>query len=529
MVHMRAKKCIVSRKNRVPLVMLIWDGFGISKREEGNATALAKMPTWHRLLKEYPNTTLRADGEAVGLPKGQVGNSEAGHMTIGSGRPVDTDVVRINEEIKKKTFHDNPALLRAVAHVTRRHSTLHMMGLLTNRSSGHSYPDHLTALLKFVEELHVPRVILHLFTDGRDTSPHTAPKLLADLEKRLPKNCSVGTIIGRYYAMDRNRFWERTERAYNALVLGEGLRAPTAMDAVNRAYNRGESDEFIQPTVIGRPRSKKTAEIRNDDAVIFWNLRSDRARQLTKPFVQTCFEKCEPNAFVRKAVRKGLLFVTLTEFGAALDNVVAAYTSRGITGTLVEALRSESQYYVAESEKYVHITYFLNGGYDRVRFGEHRVYIPTHRVERYDEKPEMRAKEIAKAVVKALGEGADFVCANFANADMVGHTGNLPAAVIACEALDMALGEIWKSIQKHCARLIVTSDHGNAEILVAPDGTPDTEHNGSPVPFCLAGNIPARLRLRNNGALADIAPTILKLLRVRAPEQMTGESLVRIG
>jgi len=523
-----AKNCRSPKKNHAPVVLLIWDGFGISKRTDGNATKLAKMPTWQKLLKEYPNTTLRADGEAVGLPKGQVGNSEAGHTTIGAGRPVDTDVIRINEEIKKRTFHDNPALLRVVAHAMRRHSTLHMMGLLTNRSSGHSYPDHVFALLKFVEELHVRRVVLHLFTDGRDTSPHSAPKLLAELEKRMPKNCTIGTIIGRYYAMDRNRFWERTERAYNALVLGEGFRAPTAMDAVNRAYNRGESDEFIQPTII-RSASSKPQCIQNDDAIIFWNLRSDRARQLAKPFVQACFEKCEPHAFVRKTVRKNILFVTLTEFGSELGSAVAAYTNRGITGTLVEALRSESQYYVAESEKYVHVTYFLNGGYDRTRFGERRVHIPTHRVERYDQKPQMRAKEVGRAVVRALGQGANFVCANFANADMVGHTGNLPATVQACEALDGALADIWKAVQRRCARLIVTSDHGNAEILVASDGTPDTEHNPNPVPFCIAGSIPARLRLRSNGELADIAPTVLALLGVEAPEQMTGRSLLRKG
>ncbi len=518
------------RSGKPPIVLLIWDGFGMSKRKEGNATALAKMPTWRKLWNENPHTALEADGEAVGLPKGQVGNSEAGHTTIGAGRPVETDVVRINKEIRKRTFQDNPALRRAVAHVKREHSTLHMMGLLTNRSSGHSYPEHLYALLRFCETLRVPRVVLHLFTDGRDTPPHFAQKLIADLEKRLPKNVTIGSIVGRYYAMDRNRFWERTERAYDALVLGKGLRAASAMDAVNRAYNRGESDEFIQPTLIKQPNAKPQC-VRDNDAVIFWNLRSDRARQLTKPFVLKCFETCEAlPTFKRKAVRKNLFFVTLTEFGAELDDVVAAFTSRGITGTLVEALRSEAQYYISESEKFVHVTYFLNGGYDHVRFGEHRIQIPTHRVQRYDEKPEMRAKEIGRGVIRALEHGGDFICANFANADMVGHTGNLPATIRACEALDDALADIWKAVQKACATLIVTADHGNAEALTAPDGSPDTEHNPDPVPFCIAGHgIPSRLRLRANGALADIAPTILGLLKIEPPEQMTGRTLIRKG
>ncbi len=509
------------------MTLLIWDGFGVSKRKEGNATALAKMPMWHKLLRENPNTLLESDGEAVGLPSGQVGNSEAGHTTIGAGRPIETDVVRISAEIKKHAFYKNPALLRAVAHVTRHHSTLHMMGLLTNRSSGHSYPDHLFALLKFVKEMRVPHVVLHLFTDGRDTPPHLAPKLLADLEKRLPKNCTIGSITGRYYAMDRNKFWERTERAYNALVLGEGYHAPTPVDAIGRAYNRGESDEFIKPTLIKANGSKPQC-IRDNDAIIFWNLRSDRARQLTKPFVLKQFESSEQTpTFKRKAIRKGVFFVTLTEFGAELDSVVAAYPSRGITGTLVEALRSHRQYYIAESEKFVHVTYFLNGGYDRIRFGEHRIHIPTVRVERYDEKPQMRAKEIGRAVIRALDDGADFVCANFANADMVGHTGNLAASVTACEALDAALGEIWKSVQSHCGVLMVISDHGNAEEVVAPDGTPDTEHNPNPVPCCLAGRLPSNTRLRKNGQLADVAPTILHLMKIDIPEQMSGSSLIR--
>ncbi len=523
---LKKSKNVKRTKGYKPVVLLIWDGFGICPVKEGNATLLAKMPTWRRLLKKCPHTTLNADGEAVGLPKGQVGNSEAGHMTIGAGRTVETDLVRINKQIKRNTFHDNPALLRTIAHVTRNKSTLHMMGLLTNRASGHASPEHLYALIKFAEELHFKKVILHLFTDGRDTPQFHAVKLIQDLEEHLPKSFVIGSIMGRYYAMDRNRFWERTERAYHAIVGCKGLHADTPIKALEQAYARGESDEFIQPTMICR--DKTCAQCVNDkDAIIFWNLRSDRARQLVKPFVMPAFEKDEEGSFTRKIKHKNVFLVTLTEFGTDLDNVIAAYPNRDIEGTIVEALRSHKQYYIAESEKYVHVTYFFDGGYDRARFGEKRVLIPTIRVDRYDEKPQMRAKEIAKSVIRSLDRGADFVCANMANADMVGHTGNLPATIKACEALDEALHILCPIIKKKKATLVVISDHGNAEVVIHPDGTPDTEHNPNPVPFALAGQYPKSVRLRKDGTIADVAPTILDLMNVKKPQAMTGKSLLK--
>ena len=523
-----AKKKASSSKKRRPVALLIWDGFGISENPNGNAIAHAKMPTFDRLWKKYPHALLKADGEAVGLPKGQVGNSEAGHMTIGAGRRVETDLVRINKEIKKNTFHDNPALLRAAAHVMRHHGVLHLMGLLTNHASGHSYPDHLYALLKFVEELRLPRVILHLFTDGRDTPPYHAVKLVQELQKRLPKNVYIGSIMGRYYAMDRNRFWERTKRAYDALVGCDALHARDPIDAIEKAYARGESDEFIQPTFIC-PNKTCLRCIQDNDAVVFWNLRSDRARQLVKPFSMPDFEHVQDGAFTRKIKRKHLFFVTLTDFGSDIANVVPAYGNRDIQGTLVEALRDQRQYYIAESEKYVHVTYFFDGGHDQARFGEQRINIPTHRVERYDQKPRMRACEIAKKIVKVIEKDADFVCANFANADMVGHTGNFGATVTACEALDDALCCVCKAIMKKKGTLIVMSDHGNAELVIRKDGTPDTEHNSSPVPFLIAGTIPKGKRIRSLGELADAAPTILDLMGIEIPELMNGLSLFRRG
>lgn len=509
-----------------PVTLLIWDGFGMSKKKEGNAILQAKMPTFNRLWTHYPHSLLSADGESVGLPPGQVGNSEAGHMTIGAGRPVETDLVRINKEIKKNTFHDNPALLRASAHITRNHGVMHLMGLLTNHSSGHANPDHLYALLRFVEELRIPRVILHLFTDGRDTPQYHAVKLVQELQKRLPKNVYIGSIMGRFYAMDRNRFWDRTKAAYEALIGHKGLHARDPIDAIEKAYARGESDEFIQPTFIC-PNMTCLRCVNDHDAVVFWNLRSDRARQLVKPFMMPHFEKDQPGAFRRSARRKDVVFVTLTEFGSDLDGVIPAYPNRDINETLVETLSRFDQHYVAESEKYVHVTYFLNGGHDQVRFNEKRFNIPTIRVERYDQRPRMRAIEIAKQIEKSLGKGADFVCANFANADMVGHTGNFAATVKACEALDDALAIVFRATQKHKGIVIVMSDHGNAEFVQRADGTPDTEHNPNPVPFLMAGRVPKTLQLRTRGGLADVSPTILELMNVEKPKAMTGRSLLR--
>lgn len=507
-----------------PLVLLVWDGFGESPAKEGNAELLARMPTWRKLLAAYPKTQLDADGEAVGLPPGQPGNSEAGHATIGAGRPVESDQVVIDRDIRRHQFENNPALLQAAAHCIRHKSTLHMMGLLTNGRSGHASPKHVQALVKFAVGMRLPRISLHLFTDGRDTPPFHAAHLAAELEKQLPPNVNIASIMGRFYAMDRNKFWERTALAYGALVGGRGAIANSPVQAVTQAYNRGESDEFITPTVICRDGGC-VAPVMDHDGVIFWNLRTDRARQLTKPFVMRDFELNEPAAFRRQAVRKDLCFVTLTEFGKDLDSVVAAYPHREVPGTIVEALRSKRQLYAAESEKFSQVTYFLNGGTDRPRFGEERIRVPSPRVARYDHAPKMRSAELARRIAAALDGEYDFVLANFANADMVGHTGNLAAGIEACEALDAALAVIWEKVQGRHGALIVTSDHGNIEHMLSPHGGADTEHNMSPVPFLLACRQVKDRRLRR-GTLADVAPTVLKLMGIDKPKEMTGKSLI---
>lgn len=512
------------RPSKGPVVTLIWDGFGLSTQRKGNAVAEASMPNWNRLCGMYPTAQLRADGVDVGLPNTQPGNSEAGHETIGAGRAVPSDQVVIDESIRSHAFENNPALLRAAAHCIRERSTLHLMGLLTNGRSGHASPKHLQALIAFADRLRLPRVALHFFTDGRDCAPFQAVHLMAELEKKLPKRFVVASIMGRFYAMDRNRFWQRTEMAYDALVSGAGVSSESAIQAITQAYARGESDEFITPTIICR-NHRCVAPILDRDAVVFWNLRSDRARQLTKPFVVTDFETSERGVFYRKAVRRHLLFVTLTEFGKDLDSVVTAFPHREIPGTLVEALRYSKQLYASESEKFSQVTYFMNGGYDRPRFGEDRLRIPSPRVARYDHAPRMRADELAKKLVASMAGGYDFILANFANADMVAHTGNEPATIRACEALDDALGVIWKKVSAMRGTLIVTADHGNAERLMNASGGTDTEHNPDPVPLLVAGAA-AKGRPLRRGTLADVAPTILSLLGVPKPVEMTGRSLL---
>ncbi len=520
---MAKRKSQTVRLSQGPVVTVVWDGFGLAKPGPANAVSLAKMPHWKKLLAQFPSSQLVADGVAVGLPKDQPGNSEAGHATMGAGRPVMSDQVVIDEAILDKSFENNPALLRAAAHCLRKKSTLHLMGLLTANRSGHASPKHVHALIRFASSLGLSRIALHLFTDGRDTSPFHASHLLAELEKSLPKNVVIASVSGRFYAMDRNHFWDRTLLAYDAITSGRGLMAESAIQAVTQAYNRGESDEFITPTVVCK-NNTCIAPVLDHDTVIFWNLRSDRARQLSKPFVVRDFEATEHIA-KRHAFRRDVCFVTLTEFGKDLDSVIAAFPHRDVPGTLVEALRSKKQIYGAESEKFSQVTYFFNGGSDRPRFGEERIRVPSRRVARTDQAPQMRADELAKRVVAALEGEPDFVLVNFANADMLGHTGNIEAAVAGCEALDDALGVIWKKVQRLKGTLIVTADHGNVEAMKSAQGGMDTEHNPNPVPLLVAGEA-VKLKKLRRGTLADVAPTILDLLGVLAPSEMTGHTLL---
>jgi len=507
-----------------PLVLLILDGFGLSRNKDGNAPMRAKMPAFKRLLRKYPHTTLRADSESVGLPHGEVGNSEAGHQTIGAGRQILADKVIIDRAIKDKSFFSNPALLQAIDHAKKNNSTLHLMGLLTNSQSAHASLAHVFALIKLCRSHKVQNIAIHLFTDGRDTHPFHALKLLNELESKLPKNFQIATISGRFYAMDRNRNWKRTKMVYDCLVHGKCCFAKSAALAIEQAYENGLSDEFIEPTAI--LNDHKPNRIKANDAVIFWNLRSDRARQLAKPFIASHFSDKNTSGFARGPKLKNLRFITLTEFGKQLDHAIAAFPHHEITDTLVEALRSRKQIYIAESEKYAHVTYFFNGGFDNPRFGEDRIRIPSARVKTFDQAPQMRAHEIAKKVASSVKKGYDFICANLANPDMVAHTGDFNATKKACEAVDRAIDTVYKATSKSGGTVIITADHGNAEEVRKKNGHTDTHHNANPVPFILCGAEFVGKHLKK-GSLSDIAPTILNLLHEPIPKKMTGKNLLK--
>lgn len=505
-----------------PLVLAILDGFGMSPSKIGNALYLARTPNLDYLKKHYPHTQLQASGRAVGLIAHQDGNSEAGHMNIGAGRVVEQDPVRINRAIREGTFFKNPAFKHVVMHVKKHHTALHLMGMLGNRESAHAYPEHLHALLRFAHDEGLKKVYLHLFTDGRDSPPHSAATLIHRLKRFMYPEQQIATIMGRYYGMERAKRWAVTEQAYNTLVIGgqKCMCAEHPEQAILQAYNRGETDEFITPTVI-----EQKGRIADTDAVIFFNLRSDRARQITKPFVQKQFFKDNPGSFRPKKKLPKLLFVTMTDFGPDLDHVISAFPAIQLSHTLPTSLQRLRQLYIAESEKYAHVTYFINGGYADPVNGEDRVKVESPLVSHYDMTPKMSAKQLTDIVIRCLRAGRyDFVCMNFANADMVAHTGNLSATVTALEEIDLQLGKLFQVIKDTKGVLVITGDHGNAEeMLHLETGEADTEHSTHPVPLIITH--PKVHFKRAKGVLGDITPTLLSLLGLPIPKQMTGQVL----
>jgi len=479
-----------SRRELVVLVVL--DGWGCAPPGPGNAVELAETPVFDRLWAEYPHTTLKASGEAVGLPPGQMGNSEVGHLTIGSGRVLDQDLQRINRAIEDGSFYENPALKAAFA----KGGDVHLLGLV---SSGgvHSHLDHLKALLRFAPE----RTWIHAFTDGRDVSPTSAARDLAELPAER-----IATVVGRYYAMDRDQRWERTQRAYDAIVEGVGELAQDPVAAVEASYARGVTDEFIEPIVLeGRPRLGK------DDSVIFFNFRPDRARQLT-----------------RKLLDGGFDVTTMTRYSDGLDTPVA-FPPLTVDETMAQALAENGlrQLHAAETEKYAHVTYFFNGGREEEWPGETRLMVPSAReVGTYDKKPEMSAPEVAERFCEALEQnGYSFAIVNFANPDMVGHTGFIPAVVKALETTDACLARVVETVERLGGVTLVTADHGNAETMLEPDGqSPHTAHTSNPVPLVVTDR---EARLREGGELKDLAPTALAYLGLTKPLQMSGENLCK--
>lgn len=518
-----SKKSLKKHWNELPMILIILDGWGIAKPSRGNAITLAKTPTLNYLANKFPYTELHAYGKYVGLPANQVGNSEAGHMNIGAGRVVEQDAVKINRSIKDGTFYKNIAFKEAISHVNRNRSKLHLMGMLSNGMSPHSDLNHLSALIKLARDGGVKEVYLHLFTDGRDSPQHESLRIVSNLKKSTKNNIKIATIMGRFYAMDRKKEWSRTQAAFDALVLGRGLVAHDAEEAIVESYNRNETDEFIKPYVIN-----KKGLVDNDDAVIFFNLRSDRARQLAKVFVQKNFHKRNPGSFVRKKNLENLHFVTMTDFGPDLDGILSAYPSVDLSCTLPILLSDLSQLYIAESEKFAHVTYFFNGGYPGMINGEDHFVIPSPSVSSYDRTPGMKSIDLTKKVINNLRNNKyDFTVLNFAASDMVAHTGNLEAGIACCEILDKCVKKITDAYLEKRGTVIITADHGNIEEMInLKTGEVDTEHSTYPVPFILINKDLKQIKLASGGSLCDIAPTILEIIGKKKPAIVTGKSLI---
>ena len=469
-------------------------------------------------MAEHPWTLLEASGEAVGLPAGVMGNSEVGHLTLGAGRMVPQDLLRIDLSLRDGSFFENAALSAAMQHARRKGATLHLMGLVSD-GGVHSHERHLFGLLDLAARSGVPRLRVHAFTDGRDTPPRSAAGFLATLERSLTKTGGrIATVSGRYYAMDRDKRWDRVARAYAALVFSSGLRAETAADAVSEAYARGESDEFIQPTVITE-NGEPVGAIHDGDAVVFFNFRADRARQLTRAFAETDFSE-----FPRPRPPK-LHFVCFTQYKPEF-NLPVAFAPRPLTNILADVWSRAgiANLRLAETEKYAHVTYFFNGGVEEAYPGEERVLVPSWKGATYDLHPEMSAAQITEEAVRALRDrrfGAFVV--NFANADMVGHTGKLPETITAIETLDGCFGILEAACAETGVSLVMTADHGNAEQMIDPvSGGPHTAHTTNPVPLILCRETGA---LRDGGSLADVAPTVLGRMGLDVPAEMTGRDL----
>ena len=513
-----------------PFFLIILDGFGLRDHKlPGNAITPKTAPHIFEYMRQYPSTQLTAHGEAVGLFPDQEGNSEAGHFNIGAGRVVEQDLVTISKEIDDGRFFKNMALKKAIEHAHKNKSAIHLMGLLTDGQSAHAHPEHLYAILDMLKKEKTIPVYLHLFTDGRDSSPHSATEYIRILRTHMTGNEKIVSIMGRMYAMDRAKNWDRTEKAYNVLTLDEGMhKAPSAEAAVEHGYNRGETDEYITPTIITE-HGKAIAQMNDHDAVIFFNCRSDRARQITKAIVQKDFEEENRESFKRKKVLKDICFVALTDFGPDLPGILTAFPSPDVKNWLAKAIgENRKQLFISETEKYAHVTYFMNGGFAKAINGEIRELVSSSEEMSYADKPEMSIKKISKRIFKYLASSKfDFYCVNFPNADMLGHTGNFEAAKIAVTAVDRAVARIVEATLRRDGTVVIVADHGNAEEMFDEvTGEHLTEHTTNPVPFVVVQKDLFKKKMKDTGKLADVAPTILKLLKIKKPKEMTGKSLI---
>ena len=509
--------------SKKPTVLMILDGFGLNEKTEGNAVAQANTPNIDALMKEYPFVKGNASGLAVGLPDGQMGNSEVGHLNMGAGRIVYQELTRITKEINDGDFFKNQALLDGIANVKKNHSDLHLYGLLSN-GGVHSHITHLYGLLELAKKNGVENVYVHCFLDGRDTPPASGKEYVEQLQTKIDE-IGVGHIAslhGRYYAMDRDTNWDRVEKSYAALVYGEGVKAEDAVQAMADSYANDKTDEFVVPTVIkkdGRP----VAVIKDNDSVICYNFRPDRAREITR-----CFCDDEFTGFNR-GPRKNVTYVCFTEYDVTIPNKSVAFNKVAINNTFGEFLAAHNmtQCRIAETEKYAHVTFFFNGGVEEPNKGEDRILIKSPKVATYDLQPEMSAPEVCDKLVGAIESGKyDVIITNFANPDMVGHTGIMDAVIKAIETVDGCVGRVVDAIRKVDGQMFICADHGNAEKLIDYEtGEPFTAHTTNPVPFILV-NYDENYTLREGGRLADIVPTLIEMMGMEKPADMTGESLL---
>ena len=498
---------------------MILDGWGITQNEEVSAIAKAETPFMDSLPDKFPHASLRTDGMNVGLPEGQMGNSEVGHMNLGAGRIVYQDLVKINMAVEKDTLKDEPVLEEAFNYAVKNNKPIHFMGLVSD-GGVHSHINHLKGLLTAAENLGVKEKYVHAFTDGRDVDPHSGKGFIEDLLPHLNEtNSQLASVIGRYYAMDRDKRWERVEQAYDLIVKGEGEKTTDAVASIQKSYDNDVSDEFIKPLVLTNSNGDPVATLNEKDVVIYFNFRTDRGRQLTQALSQDNF----PEYDMKKLT---LYYVTMTKYDDRFENINIIFQKSNIKATLGEVLEHEGkkQIRIAETEKYPHVTFFFSGGREEPFEGESRIMCNSPKVATYDLQPEMSAFEIKDKIVHELDkESADFICLNFANPDMVGHTGDFDAAVKACETVDTCAREVAEKAFEHDYSIIIIADHGNSEVMKNPDGSPNTAHTTNPVPLILMDK---DIKSIKDGKLGNIAPTILKLMGITQPDLMTEDPLI---
>lgn len=510
--------------SKKPTVLMILDGYGLNENKKANAVAEANTPVMDKLMTEYPFVKGNASGMAVGLPEGQMGNSEVGHLNMGAGRIVYQELTRITKEIEDGDFFKNEALLQAVENCKKNGTDLHLFGLLSD-GGVHSHNTHMYGLLELAKREGIKNVYVHAFLDGRDTAPTSGKGFV---EQALAKMDEIGvgkiaTVMGRYYVMDRDNRWDRVELAYKALANGEGVTADSALKAVQQSYDKGENDEFVLPTVVTE-NGKAIATVKDNDSVIFFNFRPDRAREITRAFCDDDF-----TGFDRDGGRRKTTFVVFTEYDVTIPNKIVAFHKVEIKNTFGEflAANGKTQLRTAETEKYAHVTFFFNGGVEEPNKGEERKLVKSPKVATYDLQPEMSAYTVAEGLVEAIkSDKYDVIIVNFANPDMVGHTGVEDAAIKAVEAVDECVGKAVEALKEVDGQMFICADHGNAEQLVDYEsGNPFTAHTTNPVPFILV-NYDSAYTLREGGCLADIAPTLIEMMGMTQPKEMTGKSLL---